>query len=131
MDEVRKAHARHIKLGLDRCPWHVRPLLAACVLSGWSGGMELAASIFESLVEPEAFDYNTLMRGHIGGARGDREPPAVLRLYVDMLEAGVGPDSYTFPFVLKACAQLAALQEGRQVTASAQTQPSSVLFCNR
>ena len=41
------------------------------------------------------------------------------------------PDSYTFPFVLKACAQLVALQEGRQVTASARAQPSSVLFCNR
>ena len=130
LDEVRKAHARHIKLGLDRCPRHARPLLAACALSGWSGGMELAASIFESLVEPEAFDYNTLMRGHVGGGRGDREPAAALRLYVDMLEAGVGPDSYTFPFVLKSCAQLAALQEGRQVTALARTRPSSVLFCN-
>jgi hypothetical protein len=133
LDEARKLHARHIKLGLDRCPRHARPLLAACTLSGWPGGMELATSIFESLVEPEAFDYNTLMRGHVGGGRGrgDREPAAALRLYIDMLEAGVGPDSYTFPFVLKACAQLAALQEGRQVTASAHTQPSSVLFCNR
>lgn len=128
LDEVRKAHARHIKLGLDRSPRHARPLLAACALSGWPGGMELAASIFESLVEPEAFDYNTLMRGHVGG---DREPAAALRMYVDMLEAGVRPDSYTFPFALKACAQLAALQEGRQVTASARTQPSSVFFCSR
>ena len=34
-------------------------------------------------------------------------------------------------FVLKACAQLAAFQEGRQVTASARAQPRSVLFCNR
>lgn len=114
LDEVRKAHARHIKLGLDRSPRHARPLLAACALSGWPGGMELAASIFESLVEPEAFDYNTLMRGHVGGGR---EPAAALRMYVDMLEAGVRPDSYTFPFALKACAQLAALQEGRQLQA--------------
>ena len=130
LDGVRKAHARHIKLGLDRCPRHARPLLAACALSGWPGGMELAASIFESLVEPEAFDYNTLMRGHVGGGRGDREPAAALCLYVDMLEAGVGPDSYTFSFVLKSCAQLVALQVGRQVTALARTRPSSVLFCN-
>jgi len=71
------------------------------------------------------------MRGHVGGGRGDREPAAALRLYVDMLEAGVGPDSYMFLFILKPCAQLAALQEGRQVTASARTRPSSVLFCNR
>ncbi|CAL5054888.1 unnamed protein product [Urochloa decumbens] len=113
VDEVRTAHARHIKLGLDRSPRHARPLLAACALSGWPGGMELAASIFESLHEPEAFDYNTLMRGHVisGG------PAATLRLYADMLEAGVAPDSYTFPFVLKACAQLAALQQGRQLQA--------------
>lgn len=131
MDEVRKTHARHIKLGLDRSPRHARPLLAACALSGWQGGMELAASIFESLVEPEAFDYNTMMRGLVSGWRGGRDPAGALRLYVDMLEAGVGPDSYTFPFVLKACAQVVALQEGRQVTASARTQPSIVLFCHR
>ncbi|CAN6280310.1 unnamed protein product [Urochloa humidicola] len=112
VDEARKAHARHIKLGLDRSPRHARPLLAACALSGWPGGMELAASIFESLDEPEAFDYNTLIRGHAGG-----DPAASLRLYGDMLEAGVAPDNYTFPFVLKACAQLAALQQGRQLQA--------------
>ncbi|AQK73784.1 Pentatricopeptide repeat-containing protein [Zea mays] len=117
LDEVRKVHARHIKLGLDRCPRYARPLLAACAVSGWPGGMELAASIFESLVEPEAFDYNTLMRGHVSGGGGDRDPAAALRLYIDGLEAGVSPDSYTFPFVLKACAQLAALQEGRQLQA--------------
>ncbi|RLN07266.1 hypothetical protein C2845_PM11G29240 [Panicum miliaceum] len=117
VDDVRKAHARHIKMGLDRSPSHARPLLAACALSGWPGGMELAASIFESLDEPEAFDYNTLMRGHVSGGRGDRDPSAALRLYADMLEVGVEPDNYTFPFVLKACAQLAALQEGRQLQA--------------
>jgi len=114
VDDVRKAHARHIKLGLDRSPRHARPLLAACALSGWPGGTELAASIFDSLDEPEAFDYNTLMRGHVSGGR---DPAAALRLYADMLEAGVEPDNYTFPFVLKACAQLAALQEGRQLQA--------------
>uniref|UniRef100_A0A0A9D6J8 DYW domain-containing protein n=1 Tax=Arundo donax TaxID=35708 RepID=A0A0A9D6J8_ARUDO len=74
--------------------------------------MELAASIFASLDEPEAFDYNTLMRGH---ASGGRDLAAALRLYVAMLEAGVVPDNYTFPFVLKACAQLAASQQGRQL----------------
>ncbi|TVU28102.1 hypothetical protein EJB05_19611, partial [Eragrostis curvula] len=111
LDEVRKAHARHIKLGLDRSPRHARPLLAACALSGWPGGMELASSIFASLDEPEAIDYNTLMRGHVRG----RNHAAALRMYVDMLEASVGPDNYTFPFALKACAQLAALQQGRQL----------------
>lgn len=118
VNEVRKSLALHVKLGLDRSPRHTRPLLAACALSGSPGGMELAASIFDSLDDPEAFDYNTLMRGHVsggGGGGGDRNPEAVLRLYVGMLEAGVEPDNYTFPFVLKACAQLAALQQGRQL----------------
>jgi pentatricopeptide repeat protein len=114
LDEVRKTHARHIKLGLDRSPRHARPLLAACALSGWPGGMEMAASIFASLDEPESFHYNTLMRGHVGG-RANSDPAAALRLYVDMLEAGVAPDNYTFPFILKACAQLAASREGGQL----------------
>ncbi|KAK1619066.1 hypothetical protein QYE76_024583 [Lolium multiflorum] len=112
LDEVRKAHARHVKLGLDRSPRHARPLLAACALGDWPGSMEYAAAIFATLDEPEAFDYNTLMRGHVVGGR---DPAAALRLYVDMLEDGVDPDGYTFPFVLKACAQLAASREGRQL----------------
>ncbi|KAF8750233.1 hypothetical protein HU200_012488 [Digitaria exilis] len=115
VDEVRKAQARHIKLGLDRSPRHARPLLSACALSGWPGGMELAASIFDSLDEPEAFDYNTLMRGHVSDRC--RDPAAALRLYVEMLQAGVEPDHYTFPFVLKACAQLVASRQGRQLHA--------------
>uniref|UniRef100_A0A453PBX4 DYW domain-containing protein n=1 Tax=Aegilops tauschii subsp. strangulata TaxID=200361 RepID=A0A453PBX4_AEGTS len=112
LDEVRKAHARNVKLGLDRSPPHLRPLLAACALGEWPGSMEYAAAIFATLDEPEAFDYNTLMRGHVVGGR---DPAAALRLYVDMLNDGVEPDGYTFPFVLKACAQLAALRQGRQL----------------
>jgi pentatricopeptide repeat protein len=111
LDQVRKTLARHIKLGLDRSPRHARPLLAACALSGWPGCMELAASIFTSLDEPESFDYNTLMRGHVTG-RANSDPAAALRLYVDMLEAGVAPDNYTSPFILKACAQVTASREG-------------------
>ena len=116
LDEARKAHARHIKLGLDRSPRHARPLLAACALGEWPGSMEYAAAIFATLDEPEAFDYNTLMRGLVAGGR---DPTAALWLYVDMLEDGVEPDGYTFPFVLKACAQLAASRQGRQLQGQA------------
>uniref|UniRef100_J3LG41 DYW domain-containing protein n=1 Tax=Oryza brachyantha TaxID=4533 RepID=J3LG41_ORYBR len=115
LDEVRKAQARHVKLGLDRSPQHARPLLAACALADWPGSMAYAASIFASLDEPEPFDYNTLLRGYVGGGGGERDPAAALWLDVDMAEDGVEPDSYTFPFVFKACAQLGALQEGRQL----------------
>lgn len=117
LDEARKAHARHVKLGLDRSPRHARPLLAACALAAdWPGSMAYAASIFAALDDPEAFDYNTLMRGYVAAAGGGgRDPAAALRLFVDMVDDGVEPDSYTFPFVFKACAQLGALQEGRQL----------------
>uniref|UniRef100_A0A453N2Q7 Pentatricopeptide repeat-containing protein n=1 Tax=Aegilops tauschii subsp. strangulata TaxID=200361 RepID=A0A453N2Q7_AEGTS len=37
------------------------------------------------------------------------------RVYVDMLHNDVEPDGYTFPFVVKACAQLAALRQRRQL----------------
>jgi len=38
-----------------------------------------------------------------------------LKLYYQMQEAGIQPDNYTFPFVLKACASMSALQEGREI----------------
>nr|BAD45589.1 hypothetical protein [Oryza sativa Japonica Group]BAD88395.1 hypothetical protein [Oryza sativa Japonica Group] len=65
LDEARKAHARHVKLGVDRSLRHARPLLAACALAAdWPGSMAYAASIFAALDDPEAFDYNTLTRDY-------------------------------------------------------------------
>ncbi|XP_008788534.2 pentatricopeptide repeat-containing protein At1g31920 [Phoenix dactylifera] len=108
--EFRKVHAQYIKLGLDRVPRHAGDLLSACALSDW-GSMDYACSIFLSLDDPGTFDFNTMIRAHVK----DNDPEAALLLYKETQERIVRPDNFTFPFALKACAQLSAAGEGMQI----------------
>ncbi|PRQ55579.1 putative tetratricopeptide-like helical domain, DYW domain-containing protein [Rosa chinensis] len=74
-----------------------------------------AFRVFNQIESPNSFTWNTLIRGcaRISGL----ENQAIL-LYCKMLSQGVAlPDEYTFPFVLRACAYLFALPEGKQAHA--------------
>ena len=77
------------------------------------GCMEYACSIFSQIEEPGSFEYNTMIRGNVNSM--DLEE--ALLLYVEMLERGIEPDNFTYPFVLKACSLLVALKEGVQIHA--------------
>ncbi|KAG1354235.1 pentatricopeptide repeat-containing protein [Cocos nucifera] len=70
--------------------------------------MDYAYSIFLTLDDPGTFDFNTMIRAHVK----DNDPEAALLLYKEMQERSVRPDNFTFPFALKACAQLSATGEG-------------------
>ncbi|KAJ0987181.1 hypothetical protein J5N97_005537 [Dioscorea zingiberensis] len=60
---------------------------------------------------PSSFVYNTLLRNYTQ----DHHPEDALLLFNHMLSQCVTlPDKFTFPLALKACAQLSALQEGKQ-----------------
>lgn len=108
--EFKKVHAQYIKLGLDQIPRHAGDLLSACALCDW-GSMDYAYSIFLTLDDPGTFDFNTMIRGCVK----DYDPEAALLLYKEMQERCVRPDNFTFPFALKACAQLSVTGEGMQI----------------
>uniref|UniRef100_UPI0040747504 Synthetic PPR-DYW protein n=1 Tax=synthetic construct TaxID=32630 RepID=UPI0040747504 len=57
------------------------------------------------------FSWNSKIRGY---ARNG-QPEEALSLYSQMRRSGIKPDNYTFPFVLKACASLSSLKEGKQI----------------
>ncbi|KAE7997462.1 hypothetical protein FH972_002098 [Carpinus fangiana] len=40
---------------------------------------------------------------------------AAISLFNQMLDYGLAPDNFTFPFVLKACLALSAIEEGRKI----------------
>ncbi|CAN0877602.1 Pentatricopeptide repeat-containing protein At5g56310 [Linum grandiflorum] len=64
----------------------------------------------------DAFLFNTLIRSY---ARSSIDSKAgALSMYRLMLEYGVPPNRYTFPFVLKACAGIADLKLGKSVHGS-------------
>ncbi|KAF8409820.1 hypothetical protein HHK36_005899 [Tetracentron sinense] len=70
-----------------------------------------ALSVFHSIHSPDAFAYNTIIRGLTQA----NFPYDSLLLYQQMLLRGLIPDNYTYTFVLKACSHLNSLFEGQQV----------------
>ncbi|RZC27909.1 pentatricopeptide repeat-containing protein At1g31920-like [Glycine soja] len=112
MEEFKQVHAHILKLGLFYDSFCGSNLVASCALSRW-GSMEYACSIFRQIEEPGSFEYNTMIRGNVNSM--DLEE--ALLLYVEMLERGIEPDNFTYPFVLKACSLLVALKEGVQIHA--------------
>ncbi|XP_054794671.1 pentatricopeptide repeat-containing protein At5g61800-like [Prosopis cineraria] len=61
-----------------------------------------ALSIFRSIPNPSTFSYNNLIRVHSLLST----PLCALQIFTLMRRLCVPPDFHTFPFVLKACAQL-------------------------
>lgn len=110
IEEFKQVHAHFFKLGLDQVPRHASELLSVCALSQW-GDMDYARLIFDEIDQPCAYDFNTMIRGHVK----DCDPDAAVRYYKEMLERDTLPNNFTYPFVLKACAQILGEKEGAQI----------------
>ncbi|KAF5956398.1 hypothetical protein HYC85_003623, partial [Camellia sinensis] len=73
--------------------------------------MDYARKLFDLMPERDLFLWNTMIRGYV-----DLGPcQEAIVLYRDMHRIGLLPDSYTFPSVVRSCAVLSALMEGREV----------------
>ncbi|PIN15207.1 hypothetical protein CDL12_12139 [Handroanthus impetiginosus] len=71
--------------------------------------------LFSQISNPSTFIYNTLIRAY-AHSRDCKEQ--TISLFQELLEQeSLLPDKHTFPFVLKACAYLFALSEGKQIHA--------------
>eukprot|EP01018_Ginkgo_biloba_P006877 Gb_03545 [translate_table: standard] len=66
--------------------------------------------VFDKTQKPQAFLWNVMIRGY--ASKGWCE--AALKFYCQM-HVTVQPDNFTFPFVLKACADISAYREGIQI----------------
>lgn len=110
MEEFKQVHAHVLKCGIFFDTFCMSNLVATCALTKW-GSMDYACSIFTQIDGPSSFDYNTMIRGNVN----DMKLEEALLLYVDMIERGVEPDKFTYPFVLKACSLLGVVDEGIQV----------------
>ncbi|XP_049403763.1 pentatricopeptide repeat-containing protein At1g59720, chloroplastic/mitochondrial [Solanum stenotomum] len=72
--------------------------------------LDYSFKLFGNLENPNSFIWNTLIRGCAHS--NDRKGEAFL-LFQRMVKS-VEPDKHTFPFVLKGCAYLFTLSEGKQ-----------------
>eukprot|EP01018_Ginkgo_biloba_P010114 Gb_03354 [translate_table: standard] len=108
MEALKQAHGRMLIAGLNQ-----NIVLGTKLVSMYCmwGCLENARLIFDKIYEPNVFLFNAMIRGYArNGLYED-----TLAIYYQMQRAGVQPDRFTFPVVLKACAGLSALQEGKEV----------------
>ncbi|XAR70693.1 hypothetical protein NMG60_11027642 [Bertholletia excelsa] len=110
MEEFRQAHAQILKLGMCWSSFCASNLVATCALSDW-GSMDYACSIFRQIEDPGSFAFNNMIRGYVN----EMNLEEALLMYDEMLECGVAPDNFTYPTLLKACANLPAFEEGKQI----------------
>lgn len=71
--------------------------------------------LLSQIPNPNSFIYNTVIRAY---ARSKDQKRKAFSLFEEMVKLeSVVPDNHTFPFVLKACAYLFSLSEGKQAHA--------------
>ncbi|XP_010248645.1 PREDICTED: pentatricopeptide repeat-containing protein At2g33760-like [Nelumbo nucifera] len=73
--------------------------------------IDSANLLFRKILDPCTYLWNILLRGYATEGRFLQ----ALKLYNKMIGARVKPDKFAFPFALKSCAGLSALQTGKQI----------------
>lgn len=116
LPKLTQIHAHILKLGL-----HNNPLVLTkfASISSVINATDYAASfLFSAGADTRLYDaflFNTLIRAY---AQTGHSKAKALSLYGIMLHAGILPNKFTYPFVLKACAGLEVLNLGQSVHGS-------------
>lgn len=71
----------------------------------------IAHQIFDKIPKDNIFLWNVLIRGYAWNGPFE----IAISLYYEMLDYGLIPDNFTYPFVLKACSVLSAIKEGKDI----------------
>ncbi|XP_058079585.1 pentatricopeptide repeat-containing protein At3g12770-like [Magnolia sinica] len=109
LPDLKKIHAQILINGLSQDLLLSTKLIAIARSS--SPTMDYARLLFDKTPQPDVFAWNTLIRGY-----ADLGPcEQALILYKRMHFAGLSPDYFTFPSVVRSCAVLSALREGQEV----------------
>ncbi|KAM0962420.1 hypothetical protein ACFX13_021969 [Malus domestica] len=112
MAELKQLHSQVIRLGLAADNDAMGRVIKFCALSK-NGDLGYALQVFDAMPQPDAFIYNTVMRGYLQY----QLPRDCIVLYSQMLQDFVTPNRFTFPSVVRACCADGAVGEGKQVHA--------------
>ncbi|OVA00149.1 Pentatricopeptide repeat [Macleaya cordata] len=82
--------------------------------SSSSDDLSLARSVFSQIPNPNLFAWNFMFRAYAHSS----SPQESIFLYNLMVQNGVSPDNYTFPFILKACGRLSHFKKGKELHSS-------------
>ncbi|KAJ0035528.1 hypothetical protein Pint_24186 [Pistacia integerrima] len=112
MAELKQFHSQIIKLGLLADNYVMGRVVKFCSVSK-KDNLRYALKVFDTIPNPDAFIYNTIMRGYLQR----NLPRNCILVYSEMLQEFVLPNNFTFPCVLGACCDDYAIEEGKQIHA--------------
>ncbi|KAJ6329734.1 hypothetical protein OIU77_011242 [Salix suchowensis] len=116
--QLKQIHAHFIKTGQIHNPLAAAELLKFLTLSTQLE-IKYARKFFSHIHHPNCFSWNTIIRALADSDDDDlfhANPLEALLYFSHMLTDGlVEPNKFTFPCVLKACAKLARIEEGKQL----------------
>ncbi|KAK7252866.1 hypothetical protein RIF29_37118 [Crotalaria pallida] len=98
MKELKLLHAQIILHGLSHQVLTLGKLVSFCSTHE-QGYLRYAHLVFDRIPQPNKFMYNHLIRGYLNSD----DPAMSLSLYRRMVCAGLSPNEFTIPFVVKAC----------------------------
>ncbi|KAF3432177.1 hypothetical protein FNV43_RR26916 [Rhamnella rubrinervis] len=98
-NQLQQIHGLLLTTGLS-----LKNSLVTCLLTNLTllGNMSYARKLFDEMHKPRTFLWNTLIKGYTK----NHIFIEAASVYREMRLVGVLPDSFTFPFVVKACAEL-------------------------
>ncbi|XP_052197871.1 pentatricopeptide repeat-containing protein At1g08070, chloroplastic-like [Diospyros lotus] len=94
-----------LRTGLHQSSFAVGNFAARCATLACMG---YAARLFDQMLEPNSFVWNTMIRGF----QQNQDPRNALLYFDRMRVRSIRPDRFTFPFVVRACADLKDLCTG-------------------
>ncbi|XP_049934699.1 pentatricopeptide repeat-containing protein At3g29230 [Nymphaea colorata] len=106
--QLKQLHAQIIRAHLHHDPFVVPRLVSALASARL---IHHARAAFDHVPDPNVFLWNTLIRSYAyHGYFVD-----ALSSFSLMQHAGVAADNFTFPFILKACSSVCAVETGRMI----------------
>ncbi|KAL4193586.1 hypothetical protein AMTRI_Chr06g200250 [Amborella trichopoda] len=108
LDQLYQLHAHILKNGIHHSNFVITKFLS---LSFELGCSELARQVFDDVPKSNTFCYNAMIKGLVQ----TNSHHEAIWVFMKMLNNGVPPNNYTFPFILKACFHLHAIEEGRAI----------------
>ncbi|XP_062009281.1 pentatricopeptide repeat-containing protein At1g08070, chloroplastic-like [Rosa rugosa] len=110
LQEATQLHALALKIGA-----FTNPLIASRLFSLYAdpkiNHLTYARSVFTQIQDPNLVSWNVLIKSHV---TNQRSHDAVV-LFRELVLHRHAPDNFTLPCVIKGCARLNAVEEGKQI----------------
>ncbi|KAI3779203.1 hypothetical protein L2E82_08800 [Cichorium intybus] len=111
LKEIKQIQAHSIKTDLHNNMSWVPKVINHCTLVPTPSSMNHAHHLFDQIPHPDIILFNFMARGY----SRSHTPLQSLLLFIKIMSLNIAPDHYTFPSLLKSCANAKALQEGKQL----------------